>query len=73
MKLFRLICLTLMPAPAPSVPSMISTFGMFLLSANSFSTDGRCMEIAVNLPADPAEAAQVRAEMQRVAGRQAGP
>lgn len=62
------------PAPTPAAPAMIGNFGLFQLSANSFATDGRCMEVAANLPADPAAAAEALAALRSTAAHfPAGP
>ena len=56
-------------AAAPAVPATIGTFGTFQLSSNSFATDGRCMEVAANLPQDPAQAAEAVAALRGAATR----
>lgn len=56
---------------AAAAPATIGNYGPFLLSANSISVNGQCMEIAANLPADPTEAAAMQEAFRGMAERTA--
>ena len=60
-------------APAvPAAPARIGTYGAFQLSVNTIAANGQCMEIAADLPADPAAAAAMLEVFNGMAVRTAG-
>ncbi len=59
-------------APAAAAPARIGTYGVFQLSVNTIAANGQCMEIAADLPADPAGAAALLEGFNGMAVRTAG-